>query len=553
MLRAAGAHANIQPMPRLLVPLLLVAAGARGAEYHYVAGDAGRLRCGAVPDGWQRPEVDVTPLYAPVVDLGAPDAAAADAGARSDGGAPPDAGVPPCDALRIRRSFDVGPEAARLATLTLTARYQDGIVAWLNGVEVARRRLQPGAALASEPHGPEPERFVVPLAPGLLRPTNNVLAVEVRPWKPTRAPAATVALDGNDTLRFLRGPYLQRVLDGEAWLLVDTDLPSRVTLRWSRADGAGGEHEAGDGQLATRHRLRMTHLAAGTAYRYHLAAACDAAGAAEAEAAFHTPPAAGHPLRFAVFGDVRSGHDVHAAIVRAVAAEDPDLVIMTGDLVDRGTDEGDWERFFDVAEPLLKQVAIYPAAGNHEYARRGRGVARWADSFLRGGDASWYSFEVAGVHFICLDSEAFGNPDQRAWLERDLQQARARKVRAIVAYDHDGPWSSQLHGDNRLAATDYAPLLDKYRVTVVFAGHDHDYERGRVGGLEYVVTGGGGAELRTPRCGVPGTKKCGARVRAFANEHHYLMVEVLRDRMKLCPKRPDGTLLEPCPLIPLRR
>jgi hypothetical protein len=42
-------------------------------------------------------------------------------------------------------------------------------------------------------------------------------------------------------------------------------------------------------------------------------------------------------------------------------------------------------------------------------------------------------------------------------------------------------------------------------------------------------------------------------VRAFANEHHYVLVEVLRDRLRLCPKRADGTLLEECPMLPLRR
>src|SRR5262245_40324700 len=133
---------------RLAVVLLAAAAGARATEYHYLAPiDAGRLRCGEAPEGWQRAELDVTPFLAPP---------AVDAGARPpDAGAPPDAGVPPCEALRIRRSFDVGPEAARLATLTLSVRYQDGFVAWLNGVEIARRRLPAGAAVASEPHGPE--------------------------------------------------------------------------------------------------------------------------------------------------------------------------------------------------------------------------------------------------------------------------------------------------------------------------------------------------------------------------------------------------------------
>jgi hypothetical protein len=97
------------------------------------------------------------------------------------------------------------------------------------------------------------------------------------------------------------------------------------------------------------------------------------------------------------------------------------------------------------------------------------------------------------------------------------------------------------------------PVLEAAGVTVVFSGHDHDYERGRVGRLDYVVSGGGGAELRTPRCG-PGARhrRCPSRVKAFANEHHYVLVELQRDRLRVCPKRPDRSPLEPCFSLPLR-
>ena len=63
----------------------------------------------------------------------------------------------------------------------------------------------------------------------------------------------------------------------------------------------------------------------------------------------------------------------------------------------------------------------------------------------------------------------------------------------------------------------------------------------------------GAESVSTAHCGVPGKRPCAPRVRAFVNEHHYVVIEVLRDRMRVCPKRPDGTLLEPCPTIALRK
>jgi hypothetical protein len=526
---------------------LLFGAPARASDFRYLQPAIdGRLRCAPIPEGWQKPEFDDSQWLAP------PPPDGGTATPPGDGGVP-DGGVLTCDALRIRRSFDVGPEADRLATLTLSIRYQDGVVAWLNGVEVARRRLPPNAPLATESHGPEPEHFVVPVAPGLLRPHGNVVAIEIRPSKAGRNPAGQLTVEGADAVRFSRGPYLQKVLDGEGWIIADTDLPSRAKLRYG--NDAAAMRETTDDAATTHHVLHMTHLAAATAYHYELSASAGGNVApVELEADFHTPPNAGHPLRFVVVGDVRSGHDIHAALAAAIAAEDPDLVIMTGDLVDRGTDEGDWERYFEIAAPLLKQVAVYPAVGNHEYVRKGHGLQSYIDHFMRGGGPnSWWSYDVAGVHFVVMDSEAFKNPAQIAWLATDLAAARKKHPRAIFAYDHDGPWSSQLHGDNPTAIHDVAPLLEKFRVTMVFAGHDHDYERGKVGNLDYVVSGGGGAELRTPRCGVPGIRKCGPRVRAFSNEHHYISVEILHATMTLCPKRADGTLLEECVTLPLKK
>jgi hypothetical protein len=546
-------------LARLLV-LSLAANSAAAVEYHYLAGgESGRWSCEAAPSGWEQPEFDDA-AWGEHPDMSVPvDASQAvpDGGHVPDGGAPP-----PCTDYHQRRRFDVGPEVGTLATLILRVRYQDGFVAWLNGVEVARRRLVPDAPLASELHGPERESIAVPVTQGLLRPTGNVLAIAVRPARPTRRAFADVAVDAADGPRLVRGPYLQRVSTSEGWLVLDTDLPTRVSLRYGlrRPRGASSLNFVDSGP-AIHHELHLARLAPATAYHYRLVAhgTGDPASPSarpseiEVEADFHTPPAGVHPLRFVVFGDVRSGHDVHAQLVRSIAAEDPDLVLLTGDMVDRGTDEGDWERFFDIEAPLLRQVAVYPAAGNHEYVSRGRGLERYLALFLRTQPTSWWSFDVAGVHFTILDSEAFANPDQLAWVGRDLAEARRRRPRAIFVLGHDGPYSSALHGDNKAAIHDYVPLFERYRVSMVFSGHDHDYERGRVGNTDYLVSGGGGAELRSPRCGVAGRKKCLPRVQAFVNEHHYVTVEVAGNHFRLCPKRADGTLLEPCPTLPLRR
>ena len=526
----------------IFVVALLSARAAGAGEWSYlVSGEPVRSLCGAAPEGWTTPEFDDGNWGPPKL---------------TDGGTPEK-----CDALHVRRRFDVGPEIGKVQMLRLQVRYQDGFVAWLNGVEIARRRFLGGEALlAAEPHGPEAERIFVPVQAGMLRASGNVLAVEAHPFRVGRAAIAEVALGGSDAPRIIRGPHLLRNLGGEATIAIDTDQPARAELRFSLRGDEQHEQVVSDARLDTHHELRLPGLIAARTYRYRVVLR-GAAGegkpvdAATAEAAFHTPPTASHPLRFVVMGDVRSGHAIHDSIVKAVVAEDPDLVLMTGDLVDIGSDDAEWQRYFDIEAPLLRQVPVYSAVGNHDGWRKSEGLSRFQALFGRGTGPTWWSFDVSGVHFVLLDSESYKNPDQLAWLKDDLAAARAKNPRAIFACMHHGPWSSALHGDNAIAIHDYVPVLEAAGVKLLFAGHDHDYERGKVGELNYVVSGGGGAELRTQRCGIAGKKKCGPRVRAFANEHHYVVVELSRaagsERVKLCPKRPDGTLLEECPVIQL--
>jgi len=218
----------------------------------------------------------------------------------------------------------------------------------------------------------------------------------------------------------------------------------------------------------------------------------------------------------------------------------------------RGTDEGDWQRYFSIAAPLLARVPVYPVLGNHDLGEANQ--RRFEDIFAltaRPADtpagSSWWSFDVAGVHVVILDSNAFDDPRQLAWMDADLAQARARGARRLFAAMHHGAWSRGPHGGHETALALYAPLWEKHGVDVVFSGHDHIYQRGQVGRVRYVVSGGGGAPVYPMRCGGRGQRKCAEDGMAyFESAYHYVVVEVYRDFARMCPKRPDGTPLEAC-------
>jgi hypothetical protein len=456
-------------------------------------------------------------------------------------------------------TFSLARTDEGLAMLELRVRYQDGLVAWLNGVEVARRSVHISAsptALAQRPHGPEWETFYIPVSPGLLRAGDNVLALELHPSGRRDAPSADVDLVGRRDRGIVRGPVLAEVTPTAARIVVDTDPDTEAVLRWGTGSSLDQELRSAPGR---HHVFALANLPARGAVRYRVHA-----GAVQSpEYTFRAPPAAGSTIRLGVYGDVRGGHAVHQKIVDNMLAEPIDLIAVTGDMVLHGSDEADWQRFFAITAPLLAQVPYLPAVGNHDLGWDGADAARDAQEVFalppgpagRPAGAYWYSTDLADIHLVFLDSNAYERVEQDTWLEADLAAARKRRVRAILVFTHDGPFSRGTHRGNREAQRRLVPILARHRVDYVFSGHDHIYQRGEAAGLRYIVTGGGGASLYNASCGVAGKSKCTVDdgMKHFAREHHYLVLTIDKTTLELCPRRPDGRLLETCQRVPLAR
>lgn len=465
----------------------------------------------------------------------------------------------PHDDQRIAAAFGVttftlGADDQGLAILELRLRYEDGVAAWLNGTEVMRRGLErPGAVeLADRPHGPELETAYIPVAPGLLRLGANVLAIELRPSGRRQAPTVEVELTGRRDRGIVRGPVLLESGATRAKIVVETDPDTAAVLEW-------GTGEALDQKLASppgrRHAFTLAILPATRQVRYRVTA-----GASQSETyRFNTMPGPGEVIRIGIYGDVRGGHDTHRRLVEAMLGESLDLVGVTGDMVLHGTDEADWQRFYAITEPLLAQVPYLAAIGNHDlgwlHARASADDAFALPAGPPGRPAGtyWYSFDLADIHLVMLDSNSYELAEQVTWLEQDLAAARARKVRAIVALTHDGPYSRGYHRGNIDARMRYVPILARHHVDLLLAGHDHLYQRGEAGGIRYVVSGGGGASLYAISCGVSGRRACAVDdgMQAVAREHHFLVLTISTHAIELCARRPDGRLLEPCTQLPL--
>ncbi|HEX3903567.1 MAG TPA: metallophosphoesterase [Polyangia bacterium] len=569
----------------------LGAAPARADKSIAVIVEPWRFFSGAPPAGWTDPAFDDRAWGGPSAGPFSPrppDLSPV-AGSPTHGPPPESPGtrydLVPRAPLLLRARFSVA-DVAHVRVLELGVAYNDAFVAYVNGREVARRGIPADASAAATPHGPEIERLSIPVPSSALpslRPDGNWLAVAVyaspgRAVEFATAPAVSIDVGAASGVRIVRGPYLSAPTDGPKGLGLrlnwQTDLPATATVSVDRADAGGARLPpivVATSKPATQQSVTVDGMTAGSLYRYTVDV--DAGGGDRASAGptvFKTLAAPPLPLRFAVYGDMRyPGHAAHRSIVEALVREAPALIVNTGDLTDVGSEESNWQKYFEITAPMGAIAPVVPALGNHDADRRGAGAPlAWSLFGVPAhGPPGWTSLDLGGVHFVILSTNDMRNPTQLTWLRDDLARARRHHARAIFAFCHEGPWAHGFHGGASIMARDYAPLLAAAHVDVLFSGHDHIYERGigstPEGKLTYVVTGGGGAPLYNPRCqaatgpppvGMSGPlPACPASVRVLTNSYHYIMVEVSNGGVTLCPRHPDGSPVEACVQLPQRR
>jgi hypothetical protein len=105
----------------------------------------------------------------------------------------------------------------------------------------------------------------------------------------------------------------------------------------------------------------------------------------------------------------------------------------------------------------------------------------------------FYSFTKGNITFFVLDSN-YMDRKQLDWFERELKNTTTDWK---MAYFHHPLYSSgSTHGSEVDLRALLEPLFVKYGIDVVFAGHEHFYERVKPQKGIYYFTCGGSAKLR---------------------------------------------------------
>jgi 3',5'-cyclic AMP phosphodiesterase CpdA len=217
--------------------------------------------------------------------------------------------------------------------------------------------------------------------------------------------------------------------------------------------------------------------------------------------------------KFVVFGDSRRTLGLEfwrrdyprerLRVIEALAAEDPAFIVNTGDLVSAGSDPAEWRGFHADNRPIFeKGIPYYPGLGNHEFAvDAAQGLANYFAFFPRLQGRRWYEVRHPPVLVAILDSN-FGRMsekearEQERWLSGLLDAAeRDPEIRHVILCCHHAPYTnSRVHPDSKEVQVRLAARRTP-KVRVFVSGHVHSYERFLKDGVQYVVSGGGGAPL----------------------------------------------------------
>jgi predicted phosphodiesterase len=234
-------------------------------------------------------------------------------------------------------------------------------------------------------------------------------------------------------------------------------------------------------------------------------------------------PLKANSTRFAVLGDTGTGgreqHDVGRKAEEYRKKVNFDFAILLGDNLYGSERPQDFVRKFEQPYKALLDAGVkfYAALGNHDDPNQ-----RFYKPFNMDGQR-YYTYTKGNIRFFALDSN-YMDRRQLDWFRRELEMSGSPWK---IAYFHHPLYSSGArHGSETDLRVLLEPLFLKHGVSVVFAGHEHFYERIKPQKGIYYFTSGAAAKLRRGNI----TKTALTEV-GFDTDFSFMVVEVAGDEL----------------------
>jgi hypothetical protein len=454
--------------------------------------------------------------------------------------------------LYFLKSFQV-ENPAEFVSLQVETKFNKGLRIYLNGEELVQYNapLAPGQFATEEESFPSFmqtdvgasdrwQKSWIGLEPSLLKAGENVISAVVYKGQEGGKPSMyfDLRLSAYKEFAFLKAPYLQNLAPDGITVSWETSIPGNGEVDLINEQGKVLQTYRSSLKKKTLHEIRLHGLEPSTYYGYRTRTRFGGEVLATETVTFRTAPEGPADFVFLIYGDSRSGEKVHRGLAERMLDDanqfSADFVLHTGDFVTFGYDWGLWQRkFFWPASPLLQQVPLFPAIGNHELDQ-----PLYYEYLDAPGNEAWYSFKHGHAEFFSINSNVGMGPstEQHKWLEKALQESTATWK---IAFLHHPPFScTPSRKPGATGVRKYiVPLLEKHGTDLVFLGHDHLYGRTRdINGVMYVTSGGGGAWLYEG--------ETDSFNEVCETVYHYVRVHVYEDRIEWIAIDKDGNTVE---------
>jgi len=310
-----------------------------------------------------------------------------------------------------------------------------------------------------------------------------------------------------EEVTFLTPPYLQNLKTDGIVIMTETDERVILEVVYGESEEYGSKammERVASGGGTWFHRALLLGLTPET--EYHYAVQCQGGEPLTGHAHFHTAPEREVDFKFAAWSDSQGhNHGAWAAepleptisMMKHMVQSGVAFGLTTGDLAEDGASYSDTRDYYldRVARHLGTSVPWFAAWGNHDSSSPTAPLRLASDmpsryrEGLSAGHGS-FSFVYSNCFFVCLD-QFYRQEITNGWLEEQLASPESRQARFRFLGVHVPPYCERWIDGDQALRSNLVPLLERYGVAICFSGHTHEYERGELNHVHYVVTGGG--------------------------------------------------------------
>ncbi len=241
------------------------------------------------------------------------------------------------------------------------------------------------------------------------------------------------------------------------------------------------------------HKALATGLIANTTYSYRVGKA----GSWSEVGTFTTAKSSKDDFSFFYIADTQAMNDEYFSVSQKTVktayetVPDAQFCMMTGDLVESSgssNSEWEWEQWFQLMQPVWKNVPVAPVCGNHDKSTNKNLTYHFNtdtvsfDQQMSTTPGTVYSFVYGDALFISMSTEDWSKvgylDSLKAYVKAEVEAHP--EVKWKIAFYHKtmytGSQSHQSDSDGKTVREAFIPLFDEVGIDMAFQGHDHIYE-----------------------------------------------------------------------------